>query len=133
MSRCSHLALLLLVACEQATPAQHPAVVPESAPPVSVPVQAQAPEPAPAPEPIAEIAPSPRPAIAPVKPKPIKKAQPAPPPPAAPAQQAADIRWKLRGSCDPRSRVGCRWQRETDERELPRVTKKPVVDAAEQP
>ncbi len=127
MSRCTHLALLLLVACEQATPAQHPPVFPEPAPPpVSVPVQAPAPEPAP----VAEV-----PAIAPVKPKPIKKARPAPAPTVETAKQAADIPWKLRGSCDPRSRLGCRWQRETDERERPRVTRKPapIGDAAEQP
>jgi hypothetical protein len=101
MSRFTNLAIVLsLAGCEHASPSSPPPQFPER--PVEVPPSEPATV-APEPAPVAET-PSTAPAIAPV---------------ATPPK-------KLKKSCNPMSRAGCRWVEDTDERELPRVIKKDV-------
>jgi hypothetical protein len=110
MSRYTNLVLVLsLAACERGgTPhAQHPPDLRAKAPaPVAEPQLTQ-------PE---------TPAIAP----PIEEPPAVKPEPAAVAPTPAP---KLKKKCIPQSRAGCRWNEERDERDVPRVTKRPVAPA----
>ena len=118
MSRCATLALILSVAaCEHAQPM----------PPNEPTVEAAKPEPAPPQPPVETASPAREsaPAVAPVAPKPAPKpaSRVAEPNAEAPAK-------KLVRKCNPMSRAACRWSEETDEREVPRVVKKPTEGSA---
>ena len=126
MSRCSQLVLcLFFAACEQASPSHRPPVFPEPAPTAA---PAPAPDPAPAPAPVVEAAkPETQSAVAPVEPRPTRAA-PTRAVPKSPASLIEERRppgkghWSPPG-CRPGSRLVCRWEPETDERQLPRVKK----------
>jgi len=132
MSRCTSLVMFLsLAACEHATPSTNPPTFPE---PASKTEAMKAPAPEPAPAPVAEVAPAPAPAIAPVKPKVVKRAVSPKPAPVA-VDRVGEL--PKNGSyyppgCRPGSRMMCRWREDADERQLPRVTKKPapITDTA---
>ena len=87
-------------------------------PPPDLPPVKTAPEPIPVPAPEPEPAPKQPEATPPPAPEPLVESKP--------EARVAPKPAVLPKKCNPMSRAGCRWNEERDEREAPRITKKPA-------